>query len=138
MSIYLFTCYILKEVLHTMLFLKQCYIIFETLRHLLYEYYFIFFTNCCPSEIILFLKLSRMHRLKCRNCLMFVTTNIRVLYVHWKECIRKKEIVKCVLTAIVLGLWYLVYAGISYIFNFLVCFLHHFIIFLLHFFVVSL
>ena len=90
MSIYLFTCYILKEVLHTMLFLKQCYIIFETLHHLPYEYYFIFFTNCCPSEIILFLKLSRMHKLKCRNCLMFVTSNIRVLYVHWKECVRKK------------------------------------------------
>ena len=89
-SIYLFTCYILKEVLHTMLFLKQCYIIFETLHHLPYEYYFIFFTNCCPSEIILFLKLSRMHKLKCRNCLMFVTSNIRVLYVHWKECVRKK------------------------------------------------
>ena len=76
--------------MHTILFLKQCYIIFETLHHLLYEYYFIFFMNCCPSEIILFLKLSRMHRLKCRNCLMFVTTNIRVLYVHWKECVRKK------------------------------------------------
>ena len=134
MSIYLFTCYILKEVLHAILFLKQCYIIFETLHHLPYEYYFIFFTNCCPSEIILFLKLSRMHRLKCRNCLMFVTTNIRVLYVHWKECVRKKEIVKCVLTAIVLGLC----RYLTYVFNFLVCFLHHFIIFLLHFFVVSL
>ena len=45
-----------------------------------------------------------MHRLKCRNCLMFVTTNIRVLYVHWNECVRKKRKVKCVLTAIVLGL----------------------------------
>ena len=76
--------------MHTILFLKQCYIIFETLHHLLYEYYFIFFMNCCPSEIILFLKLIQMHRLKCRNCLMFVTTNIRVLYVHWKECVRKK------------------------------------------------
>ena len=136
MSIYLFICYILKEVLHTMLFLKQCYIIFETLHHLLYKYSFMFFMNCCPSEIILFLKLSQMHRLKCRNCLMFVTTNIRVLYVHWKECIRKKG--NSQITAIVLGLWYLVYAGISYVFNFLVCFLHHFIIFLLHFFVVSL
>ena len=72
----------LKEVLHTILFFKQCYI--------LYKYYFIFFMNCCPSEIILFLKLSQMHRLKCRNCLMFVTTNIKVLYVHWKECVRKK------------------------------------------------
>ena len=77
-----------------------------------------------------------MHRLKCRNCLMFVITNIRVLYVHWKECVRKKG--NSQKAAIVLGLWYLVYAGISYIFNFLVCFLHHFIIFLLHFFVVSL
>ena len=75
-------------------------------------HYLIFFTNCCPSEIIvlldifylLFIKLSQMHRLKCRNCLMFVTTNIRVLYVHWNECVRKKEIVKCILTAIVLGL----------------------------------
>ena len=33
-----------------------------------------------------------------------VTTNIRVLYVHLNEHVRKKEIVKCVLTAIVLGL----------------------------------
>ena len=53
-------------------------------------HYLIFFINCCPSEIILFLKLSQMHRLKCRNCLMFVTTNIRVLYVHSNECVRKK------------------------------------------------
>ena len=60
---------------------------------------------------------------------LFVTTNIRVLCVHWKECVRKK--VNSQITA-------LVYAGISYVFNFLVCFLHHFIIFLLHFFVVSL
>ena len=48
---------------------------------------------------------------------LFVTTNIRVLYVHWKECIRKK--VNSQITA-------LLYAGISYVFNFLVCFLHHF------------
>ena len=38
---YIYLHAILKEVLHTMLFLKQCYIIFD----LLYEYSFIFFTN---------------------------------------------------------------------------------------------
>ena len=35
-----------------------------------------------------------------------------------RSVLEKKEIVKCVLTAIVLGLWYFVYAGISYVFKF--------------------
>ena len=57
---YLFTCYILKEILDTILFFLQCYIIvFEkaTLQHLLTNtvaHHLIFFTNCCPSEIIVF------------------------------------------------------------------------------------
>ena len=32
---------------------------------------------------------------------LFVTTNIRVLYVHWKECVRKK--VNSQITALVYG-----------------------------------
>ena len=41
-----------------------------------------------------------------------------------RSVLEKKEIVKCVLTAIVLGLC----RYLTYVFNFLVCFLHHFII----------
>ena len=139
MSLQLHVFIMLQSDVTTILFLKQCYIIFETLHHLPYEYYFIFFTNCCPSEIILFLKLSQMHRLKCRNCLMFVTTNIRVLYVHWKECARKTG--NSQMCSNCNSTWFMVLGlcrYLTYIFNFLVCFLHHFIIFLLHFFVVSL
>ena len=99
-NIFIYMLYFnLKEVLHTTLFFIQCYIFFKKKKSLssiffTVVHYLIFFTNCCPSEIIvfylLFIKLSQMHRLKCRNCLMFVTTNIRVLYVHWNECVRKK------------------------------------------------
>ena len=80
------------------LFYSAILLIFEkaTLNHLLCKYccpssHLIFFLKCCPSEIIdFFFKLSQKHRLKCRNCLMFVAINIRVLYVHWNECVRKK------------------------------------------------
>ena len=101
-------------------------------------HYLIFFTNCCPSEIILFLKLSRMHRLKCRNCLMFVTTNIRVLYVHWNECVRKKG--NSQMCSNCNSTWFMqVFFKLTFLsLNFLVCSLHHFIIPLLHFFMVSL
>ena len=36
---------------------------------------------------------------------LFVTTNIRVLYVHWKECVRKK--VNSQITALVYGTWFM-------------------------------
>ena len=137
-NIFIYMLYFnLKEVLHTTLFLKQCYIILK-LSTIFFTntviHYLIFFMNCCPSEIILFLKLSQMHRLKCRNCLMFVTTNIRVLYVHWNECVRKK--VNSQMCSNCNSTWFMQVFNLR--FNFVVCSLHHFIIFLLHFFMVSL
>ena len=36
---------------------------------------------------------------------LFVTTNIRVLYIHWKECVRKK--VNSQITALVYGTWFM-------------------------------
>ena len=126
----------LKEVLHTTLFFIQCYIIITLqpsfLRILLS---IISSFSRCPSEILFFiLKLSRMHRLKCRNCLMFVTTNIRMLYVHWNECVRKKG--NSQMCSNCNSTWFMQVFNLRL--NFLVCSLNYFIIFLLHFFVVSL
>ena len=53
---------------------------------------------------------------------LFVTTNIRALYVHWKECVRKK--VTSQITALVYGTCFM--QVFLTFFNFLVCFLHHF------------
>ena len=51
---------------------------------------------------------------------LFVTTNIRVLYVHWKECVRKK--VNSQITALVYStcfmqvfLMFLIFLSVSYI-----------------------
>ena len=101
----------------------------------------IFFRNCCPSEIIdflYFLKLSQRHRLKCRNCLMFVTTNIRVLNVHWNECVRKKG--NSQMCSNCNSTWFMqVFFKLTFLsFNFFVCSLHHFIIPLFHFFMLPL
>ena len=49
---------------------------------------------------------------------LFVTTNIRVLYVHWKECVRKK--VNSQITALVYGTCFM------QVFLTFLIFLHHF------------
>ena len=83
-------------------------------------HYLIFFMNCCSSEIIRyflsFIKLSQMHRLKCRNWLMFVTTNIRVLFVHWNECVRKKG--NSQMCSNCNSTWFLQVSFLTYIFKF--------------------
>ena len=104
-----------------MLFLKQCYIIFETLHHLLHEFvvHLKLFKNKVESDAQV-----EMQEL-------VVTTNIRVLYVHWNECIRKK--VNSQITALVYGTWFM-----QVFLTFLIFLFVSSIIFLLHFFVVSL
>ena len=57
---------------------------------------------------------------------LFVTTNIRVLYVHWKECVRKK--VNSQITALVYGtcfmqvfLTFLIFLSVSSIISHHLC-----------------
>ena len=105
-----------------MLFLKQCYIILKLS---------IIFTNilssssriCCPSEIIKN-KVEMEAQVEMQE--LFVTTNIRVLYVHWKECIRKK--VNSQITALVYGtcfmqvfLTFLIFLSVSSIISHHLC-----------------
>ena len=135
-NIFIYMLYFnLKEDLHRTLFFIQCFIMKKMSLSTIFfmeNFYLIFFMNCCPSEIIvfylLFIKLGQMHRLKCRNCLMFVTTNIRVLYVHWNECARKKGNSQMCFNCN--STWFMqVFFKLTFLsFNFLVCSLHHFMV----------